>query len=266
MRHESTQLRNQLDAERCKGRIAAVKTIVDSFRFSLPHPHDFSPSTADVCWIPEVRKIIIDGTDQEFRDCKSDLRSRIPGLSAAWLEERRKFFLQHLPQDSPNLEHFSLATTLFDCMRCRKYGLRIEEAVSHGCYSYRHAKENEADFASAASASTFYIHAGSPWDSRYSKYQYSVERSTFVREVVVECGQDPDTVTIQEMKRKHHRFARFDLGGKISVLDWLEAVSFGARLLDGPVPHLGRPARLSISVGAAIYLVGSCGLKNYRSM
>jgi len=226
MREESIRIRARLDAGRCESRIGKIEAIADSFRLSLPHPHDFSPSSADVYWIPEVRKTIVDGTDEEFRECEADLRSRIPELSAAWLEKRQKVFLGLLPQDSPTLKHLSLATTLFDCVNCRTFGLRIEGALSHRCYHYDYGHEHRASFTNAASAGAFFMRARTPWDSGLAKYEYSAKLSALVREVVIQCGEDPDTITTKGMNRKHHRFARFGRrDGMIAVVNWLEAVS-----------------------------------------
>ncbi|KAF9645813.1 hypothetical protein BDM02DRAFT_399008 [Thelephora ganbajun] len=224
MRDESKRIHARLTAARCRSRTDEVRKIVDSLHLSLPHPHDFYPSAADICWIPEVRKTIVDGTDKEFQDCEADIRSRIPELSAAWLEERRKVFLQLLPQDSPSLEHLSLATTLFDCMKCRKFGMRIEEALSH-CCRYYYGDKFIAQFSNVASASVYHD-VGAPWDSGLAEYQYSTTLSALVREVVFECGENPDTITTKEMNRKHHRFARFGTDGTIAVLNWFQAVSF----------------------------------------
>jgi len=270
MRDESQRIRDQLDAGRCKFRIDRVEVLIDSFRLSLPHPHDFAPSSADVCWIPEVRKAIADGTDDEFRECEADLRSRIPELSVAWLEERQKFFLGLLPQDSPTLKHLFLATTLFDCTKCRELGLHIEDALSHYCYhtSYDYDREHRASLTNAASAGTFYRWTSAPWDSRLAKYEYSTQLSTVVREIVVQCGEDPDTITTREMNRKHHRFARFGRGdGLIAVVNWLEVVSSRIRSLDEPMPYLRHPVSLSTSATAhsEMHRVGFCGLTNYRN-
>lgn len=230
MRNESDRIQARFDAQRCESRIAGVRKIVDSFRFSLPHPHDFSPLTPDICWIPEVRKTIIDGTDRDFQGLEDNLPSRIPELSAAWLEERQKFFLQLLPQDPRSLEHLFLATTFFDCVKCHEPEMRTEEALSHCCRNYGYGSEHRAGFSSTASARSFYNQAGVPWDSGFSEYEYSAELSAVVREVVIECGENPDTTTIQEMNQQHHRFARFDKDGAINVLNWSEAVSSGVHL------------------------------------
>ena len=268
MKRESARINAQLEAQRCKSRIAGVKKIVDSFRFSLSHPHDFSPSTADVCWIPEVRNTIIDGTDEEFQHCEADLRSRIPELSAAWLKERRKFFLQLLPQKPPSLEHLALATSLFNCTGCREYGMRIEAAFSHYCHAVRRRRaiyydsEHRASYSSVASANAFY---DTPWGSWFPEFEFSAELSVLVREVVFECGENPDTLTTQEMNKKHHRFARLGGGGVITVLNLFEAVSSRVCSLDDPRPHLYRAVRLSTSIAAEMCRVGSCGLTNFRN-
>jgi len=267
MRDELKSINARLDAKRCESRIDRVGVVVDSFRFSLPHPHDFSPTKADLCWIPEVQKTIIDGTDEEFQDCEADLRSRISELSAAWLKERRNFFLRLLPQDSPSLEHLPLMTTLFDCTKCHRLGagLHIENALSHRCYDYSYRHEHRGNFTSAASASTFYSKAGNPWDSGYAKYEYSARLSALVREVVIGCGENPDTITVREMNRKHHRFACFS--GSVSVLNWSEAVSSGARSLDHPMSHLRcAVTRLNTSVVPEVCRVGFYDLTNYRNM
>ena len=268
MRNESERIRAKFDAGRCHSRLDRIGVLVDSFRLSLPHPHDFSPSRADVCWMPEVRKIIVDGTNEEFQECEADLRSRIPELSIAWLEERRKVFMKLLPQDSPSLEHLSLATTLFDCAKCHKFGLHIEDALSHSCHTYDYGREHRASFTNAASASTFYSWARIPWDSGLAKYEYSAERSALVREIVAQCGEDPDTITTQEMNRKHHRFARFGCrDGMIAVLNWLEAVSSGTRSLDDPMSYLCHAVSLSTTAAAywEIHRVGFYGLTNCRN-
>ena len=227
MRDESNRIHALLDARRCKPRIDRVRRIVDPFRFSLPHPRDLSPSTADIFWIPEVRKAIIDGTDKVFQGLEADLPSRIPELSATWLEERSKFFLQLLPQDPPSLKHLHLATTFFGCLECRQSGMRTEDVLSHYCRDDSYGSEHKAGLSSAASAKSFYNRASVPWDSGFSEHQYSAGLSASVREVVVECGEDPDTITIQDMNWKHHRFVRFGWGGAIAVLNWSEVVSPG---------------------------------------
>lgn len=264
MRNESERIHAKLDAARYRFRIGKIGKIVESFRLSLPHPHDFSPSQADICWLPEVKKAIVDGTDKEFQDCKSDIRSRIPELSATWLEERRKFFLELLPQESPSLEHLSLATTLFDCTKCRKFGMHIEDALSHRCRLYFGA-EYTAKFSNITGANTFHHDVGAPWNSGVAEYRYSAELSAIAREIVLECGENPDTITTQEMNKKHHRFVRFE-GEAINVLSWLQAVSSKACLLDDSISDILRAVRLNTSAIADTYRAGSCGLKNYRSM
>jgi hypothetical protein len=225
MKKESERIHRENRNAECRFRINRIKEIVSSFRSSLPHPHDFSPSTADACWIPEVQKAIFSGTSEQFRDREEELRSEISELSATWLEERREIFLEHLPQRSPSVEYLSLATTLFDCTFCRKFGMRIEQALSHECrYTHGDTKYFKM-FSSISDANIFYYDVGAPWNSGLAVYKYSEELSALVREIVLECGEDPDTITTKEMSGKHHRFVRLGTNGSITVLNWLQAVS-----------------------------------------
>jgi len=236
MKERSECIHAQLREDILEFRTGKIKEIVSSFRSSLPHPHDFSPSTADVCWIPEVRKAIVGGTDEEFQDCEAEIRSRISELSATWLEERKKVLLKLLPQDSPGMEHLSLVTTLFDCKCCSKFGMRIEEALSHRCYYDDDRRIPK--FPNSTSRRYFCHEVGIPWDLRIPMYRYSGELSALVRAIVLECGEDPDTITTKEMNEKHHRFVSFGTNGSIAVLSWFQAVSSRASTLAVMTPTL----------------------------
>ena len=229
MKEESERIHAGPREEKLEFRTGKIEEIVSSFRSSLPHPHDFSPSTADVCWIPEVRKAIVGGTDEEFRDREAEVRSRISELSATWLEERKTVLLKRLPQGSPGMEHLSLATTLFDCKGCNKFGMRTEEVLSHRC---RYDDDRRIPkFPNSTSRRYFCHEVGIPWDFRISMYRYSKELSALTRAIVLECGEDPDTITTEEMNKKHHRFVRLGANGSIAVLSWSQAVSSRARAL-----------------------------------
>lgn len=236
MKGESARVHARITADTCRTRVGQVKAIVELFRFSLPHPHDFYPSTADICWIPEVQKVIIDGTDQEFQHCKVDIQARISGWSTTWLEERRKVFMQLLPQDSPTVEDLSLATTMFDCERCPMHNMHIEEALLHYCYYFYDGGPGER-LPNDIISRVYRSDVGSPWDSEFSKYKYSAKFATLVRKAVLECGENPETITTREMSRKHHRFAYFRPGGTINLFSWHQMVSSGAHPPDYLVPH-----------------------------
>ena len=186
---------------------------------------------ADVCWIPEVQKTIISGTDEEFEACEADTQARLPELAATWLEERRNFFLTLLPRDSPTIEHLSLATTIFHCTICGDCaGMHIEKAPSHTCRRWDWDLR-KSHFEKTCSAEVFHDEARSPWDLERSKYRYSERLSNIISEIVLECGEDPDTITTKEMIKKHLRFAYFRTNGLVEVLSWYEVVSIGACVL-----------------------------------
>ena len=265
MEREFEDVRAQLITNRSRSRVDKIEDIIDAFRFSLPHPHDFCPSIGDICWIPEVREAIVDGTDEEFQDCEADIRSRIPELTATWLEERRGVFLQLLPQESPTLEHLSLATTLFDCTDCRTSGMRIEKALSHRCYNLSD-RELGVQFSSTASKDFYHDRVRPPWNSDFSRYKYSPELADVVRGIILECGENPDTITTREMTRKHHRFAHHGGGGTVTVMNWFEAVSHKAHPLDDFTAHLRHDVSLNTNEATThLRTVGSSGLKNYRT-
>ena len=214
---------------RSRSRIDKIRSVVDSFYDSLPHPHDFHPSVADVCWIPEVQKAIISGMDEEFDACETDIRARLPELSATWLQERRNFFLALLPQGSPTVERLSLATTIFYCTKCKDRGMRIEKALLHTCGGWDKDYLNERRFQEIPGkhiAEVFCDKVRSPWHSEYSEYKYSEWFSCLVRGIVLECGEDPDTITTEEMNNKHFRFACFGTDGAIRVRSWHEVLSY----------------------------------------
>ena len=266
MRKKSERIHNESTADQCESRVKEIEEIVDSFRSTLPHPHDFSPSTTDICWIPKMRKALINGTDQEFQNRKANIQATISELSATLLEERREFFLRLLPQDSPTIEHLSLATTLFDCTACHKYGVRIESALRHRCcYGYNHGWYSEKQFPNAMVAEVFRSEVGPSWS--LAKFRYSTELAAIVREVVLECGEDPDIITTREMNRKGHRFACFGTDGKITVFSWLQAVS--PRVYPRKEPT--RRSRHTISSSTRshntthIYRTGPFVLMNYRN-
>ena len=207
MEKRSIEVQDMLAAARCTSRMEQVREIVDVFRFSLPHPHHFYPSNADVCWRQEVREVIEGGTEQEFQNCKFDIQSKISEWSATWLEERRGTFLGLLPQASPTVEHLSLATTLFSCTKCHRGDwMRIDEALSHRCCW---SGELEGTLSDQNCKAVYRDNVGAPWNSGVSRYQYSTKYAQLVKEVPLECGENPETITIREMNEKHHRFASF---------------------------------------------------------
>lgn len=219
MKGESARVHARINTARYRSRVDQVKNIVEAFRFSLPHPHDFHPSAADICWVPEVQKAIIDGTEQEFQDCKVDIQASISGWSMVWLEERRKVFMQLLPQDSPTVEDLSLATTMFDCVKCYNHGMRIEDALSHHCYHF-YDRGPGSQLPNDIILRVYRSDVGSPWDSEFAEYKYSAEPATLIREIVLECGENPETITTREMNKRHHRFAYSYSGETTALLSW----------------------------------------------
>ena len=241
---------------RCWSRIGTIRRSVDSFYESLPHPRDFHPSVADVCWILEVLKIIISGTDEEFEACEADTGTRLSELAATWVEERRNLFLTLLSRDSPILEHLSLATTSL-IARNAVITVNVSKKLFH-----IHAGAGTGTF-----AKVFNDEARLPWDPGRSEYKYSEWLSNIVREIVLECGEDPDTIPTKEVIRKH---LRFGTNGLIEVLSWYQVVGFGAYVLGWMLflTCFARIIRQQVDgtwLGGG-YCIASFGLANYQSI
>ena len=100
--------------------------------------------------------------------------------------------------------------------------MRIDKALSHTCRWFW-SPPWETRFKKLPGkhiAKVFHDEAHPPWDSGFSEYKYSERLSNLVRETVLECGEDPDTITTKEMNKKHLRFACFGKEGVITVLSW----------------------------------------------
>jgi len=85
--------------DRCVSRVEEMRAIIREYQRTLFHPHDFCLSMEDVGQIPDIRKAIASGTDEEFNICVDDVVSRLPGLTSNFLEERITKVLALLPLD-----------------------------------------------------------------------------------------------------------------------------------------------------------------------
>ena len=72
---------------RCAFRANEMGTVARKYQRTLG-PHDFYLRMEDVCRIPDIHKVIIDGTDEEFSTCVEELTSKLPKLTSQILKER----------------------------------------------------------------------------------------------------------------------------------------------------------------------------------
>ena len=199
-------------------RVFRIRRAVEEYQRTL-HPHDFSPSGVDVCRLPDIRKVILYGTDEEFNSCAEEVASGLPKLTSKFLEERTTKISAILPFDKRPDNILSLATAWFNCGKCPSLLIHGTDALKHECpYVWRVPTERQI---TEVTFDTNILHGG--WCAERSKFKFSEITSTIARRLILDCGEDPESITLTEINSKLHRFAF----SKISVIlpcSWREAV------------------------------------------
>jgi len=179
----------------------------------------------DVGQIPDVRKAIVSGTDEEFNICVEDITSGLPKLTSRILEERTMEVSALLPFDGRPDNVLSLAAVWFS------YGPVLHsprlmdgaEALNHDPVPQSRTPGN------SIGEDTFDSHALGPrWRDEESELSFSEAASTIARGLILDCGEDPETITLTEMDSKPHRFAIYKKG-KLVARNWRETVRFRRR-------------------------------------
>jgi len=163
-------------------------------------PSDFHPLKEDICWIPEIRTTIAEGSAEEFEALKAGLADRLPSLTAEFKESRLATLLPLLPYENPSVEKLSLATTWFQCEHSWCPVLRYSGVLVHSCFKRLYSEAPDSD--------RYYMDlVGRPWalSQGTSFYEKKAERA---RELILAVGGDPETMTHEEMDNQGHRFVR----------------------------------------------------------
>jgi len=201
-----------------EARVDKMRKVIRKYHRTL-NPHDFCPSVEDVWRVPDMRKVIVDGTDEEFNSC-ADV-SGLPWLAARILEQRTRKLFAKLPFDGKQSDALSLATVWFKCGSCRSL-MDGSGAARHRCSTSRDRLTGEL--------------AGLTSDPRMlrrwewvegCKLAFSGAASAIAEALILDCDEDPESVTFGEMNSKSHRFALCE-DGELVVRNWREAVSFAA--------------------------------------
>ena len=205
---------------RCISRVNRMEAIVDTYQRTLD-PHDFCPSMGDVCRIPDIRSVIIDGTDEEFDACAEEVTTGLPKLTSKFLEERTAKLLDLLPFNERPANVLSLATVWFACELCH-YLWDGLDTLMHQCLA-------PGDWPSEESIgeSTFERRVLSQgWCAGASEFSFSWFASTIARGLVLDCGEDPENITLAELNSKFHRFV-LSKNGDLAAHSWRGTVSTG---------------------------------------
>jgi len=198
-------------------RTEKVGAIVKDYQRTF-HPHDFYLSLDDVRRIPDIHEAIVDGTDEEFTACAEGLAPRLPGLTSKLLEERTAYLSALIPFDERPGNVLSLATVWFDCTSCglaRRFLLHGTEALVHEC-----RRPWGSTCRGPASEATLDTTVRGGWCSTFT---FSKLASDTVRGLVLDCREDPESITLAEMNSKLYRFVVRE--SDQVAFSWMEVVS-----------------------------------------
>ena len=180
-------------------------------------PHDFCPSVEDVWRFSDTRKLIINKTDEEF-NTNADIGG-FPNLISQILEVRTTKLLALLPSGERRDNVLSLAAIWFKCLSCHSFADGID-ALGHQCTTPR-------DLSNGGPAGlTFDIRTlrQDKWPETF-RFSFSAAASSVARGLILDCGEDPRSITLEEMNSKFHRFSFYEYG-RLVVRNWKETVSF----------------------------------------
>jgi len=168
-------IENKVLEARCISRVNRMRVIVPKFQLTLD-PHDFCPSMEDVCRTPDIRKVIIEGTDEEFNACAEGVTSRLPGLTSQLLKERTVKLSALLPFNEGPINILSLATAWFTCGLCNPTLMHGTDVLGHQCpITLRQSPEEPIGICEA----TFNYHVPERcWYAETSKFRFSETSST----------------------------------------------------------------------------------------
>ena len=164
-------------------------------------PGDFHPLKEDICWLPDVRITITEGSAEEFEALKAGLPDRLPFLTMEFKEARSAALVSLLPYDNSSMEKLSLATTWFRCEHSWCPALPYSGALVHSCFRQHHSGSPESD--------RYYMKlVGRPW-ALSEGTSFHKKKAELARELILAVGGDPETMTHQEMVDQGHYATRF---------------------------------------------------------
>jgi len=199
MRTRKQEIEDSILMSRWWSRVKKLGTVVEEYQRTL-HPHDFWPSVDDVCRTPDIRKVIIHGTEEEFSICVEEVVSELPKLTSKLLEERIAKLSALIPFNKRPDNVLSLATFWFECEMCGRSPI-------HGTDALRHERVRSDPREGPVGETTFdTVTLRRSWCPETPNFKFSTATSTIARGLILECGEDPESVTLAEMNCKPHRF------------------------------------------------------------
>jgi len=207
---------------RYSSRVNRIGGIIDECRRTLD-PHDFCPSNVDVCGIPDIYEVTIYGTDKEFNRCAEKVTARFPGLTSQFLRERTAKLSALLPFNGRSTSALSLATAWFT------WGSH-HLVLMHGTDALTHQHLAKCGLSSGSPVGEVTLENQVPirgWRAGAPEFRFSEVASNIARRLILDCGEDPNRITLAEINSKSHRFAFSKNEGPIAAHSWRETVSTG---------------------------------------
>ena len=218
MRTCKKEIEDRILRFRCISRLNKMRIIVQKYKRTLD-PHDFCLQMEDVCRIPDIRKAIIDGTEEEFSACAEEVTSGLPKLTAQILEERVAKISALLPANDRPGDALQLATAWFDCGLCRPHRMHGTDALRYECMLRWSGPSGQS-----IGEVTFDLQVPKRGWCSGTQVTFSEVASTITRGLILECGEGPESITLAEMNAKLHQFA-FREDGELVAHNWEETVS-----------------------------------------
>ena len=219
MRERKQQFDEALEAQ-CISRVTKIRTAIQKYQQTLS-PRDFCPQMEDVCQIPAVRKLIIDGTDRDFNAWAGKFSAVLPKLTSEIRDERVTKISALLPFKGQSGNILSLATAWFSCGLCCQYPIHgIDALGNRQCLVLP-----SNPFVKPIGEATIDLHTlGRGCCAETSEFTFSEVASTIAQGLILDCGEDPESITLAEINSKHHRFVFYE-NGELVAHSWTETVS-----------------------------------------
>jgi len=216
------KIEDKASRDRCRSSVGEMRAIIRKYRRGTLHPHNFYLSMEDVGRIPDIRKAIVNGTDEEFNICVKDVICRLPELTSNILEERTAKVLALLPLDQRPDNVLSLAAVWFIFGPADSRSPHLMDGTE--ALSHRDPVPLSRTPETPIGEETFDRYAlGQYRFPQESMLSFSEAASTIARGLILDCSEDPESITSAEMDSKFHRFGIYK-NDKLVARNWRETV------------------------------------------
>lgn len=199
MNDKRTQRIQRERTERVLNR-TAVLTILLVTQLQWERTHFFLRKE-DICWVPDIKNTIIEGSAEEFDGLKAELQVRLPTLAVELKGARLAALLTLLPYWNSSMEKLSLATTWFKCERSGCPPLDLKHGLAHDCFKRSYSNVPKSD--------RWYMDlVGRPWALCPGTSFYEA-KAKLARELILAVGGNPETMTHEDMNNPRYMFIRY---------------------------------------------------------